>query len=223
MTKKKKKRKTAKTGAKPPVNVDQELAVLQEALDAGPQEDLGADFRVEVSFGEDRSDTRPFAGTITLWKKTHLMGEGSEELIYFCPRCGAPILPDMYEERPTRTPSGEIVEVLHGKCIDCNQFFPITALHAGRAVKLGINRWAAVIADFVQLVKLNADILVKRRRNTLHKVFDDYMKNPSARTDQQLMASGTDYELVVYPMERLVADVATGASLQDKIRAFLLA
>lgn len=207
-------------------------AALREVLLPGEEAPLVADYKIEVFFLSDRSVWKDCEAYVTIW----IAGSASEALTFWC------IGPE-YAESPS-TFKELVWSLRRGRsgAFGCGKMIPpdyveggfATCPHCGlcRAAKRVSNIFhvrgslddlVLLLAHLYRIVGEKADFLVKYQRISrpeLGQIIED-SKAGIGRQQDRLNRAPYDVEPAIYPLHRLVKDLAGGATLEQRLKAFL--
>jgi len=170
-------------------------------------EDVAARYKIEVTFGKQRTRMMSLGAMQILESGTALHGGGDIKM-YWCPReeCG---LPMDYSSKA----SGPAF------CEHCGNTIKSTEMVGERFFKLPTQKLALLVEKVFHQLGGNADIYVKYhptdlRRATLDfKARDQEVQLGKARAGRQ--------RPYIYPLKNIIKDTSAGATLSGRFRAFL--
>lgn len=202
------------------VAVDKEVQAKLEELAADlANTSVKAKYKLEVTFGEDRSMHRPIAGLVSAWTNGGFMHGGGDEAVYFCPHeidegggkkhfCGSPIDLRLV---------GRHVAV----CPTCKQPINPKELAGQVFFRLTMQGWAEVLTRVFHKLECNADLRIQHLRGDLRRATEEEAERD--RGGERLAKVRAQYGAVAYPLKNIIKDTSTGSTIQARFRAFLLA
>jgi len=173
-----------------------------------------AKFKLEVVFHDDRSEHKPYLGTVVAWTNGGYMNGGGDESIYFCPaetekgRCFTPI--------DIRLVQGDMAV-----CPSCRRATNALKLIGQITARLPTQRWVDLLSKMFHRLGSDADIRVGHFRGDIRVASAIEMETP--RHGERLDRVYRDRVWVIYPLKEMMRDVHTGSSIQSRIRALLSA
>jgi hypothetical protein len=205
-----------------------------------------AKFKLEVTFGKNRRITREAlnTGAVLIWESGRRFHGGGDEKMYWCgwtkdwpftpvdKPCGRPILTKFFNINHVVCPScmrenflDPYVKKRHinaakrgGKDVDGLKRMPIVC--GERIFNMSPMKLAELLARYWNELECNADLYLKfhptdiRCRDVAEvKKQDVYDKARQKRNDG----------LLIYPLERIIADTTAGASLEKRFLAAITA
>jgi len=196
--------------------LDAKIAETMKSLDKD-FDGLKAKYKLEIAF-EKRSMFQPFAGLVSAWTNGGFLNGGGDEALYFCPSkidnkgvtmtCGAPI-------------KVAFVSRSYAVCEKCRQATDPKKLVGQFFARLPMQHWATLITKMFRGLECSVDIRLGLMPGDL-RVATEAEQAKELRGDK-LGIVRQNREWVVYSLDRIVRDTASGADLQRRIRSFLSA
>ena len=196
---------------------------LTRYLEAKADEPAMASFRVQVNFGTERTPTGPNRGAITLWASGRKLHGGGDEMVYLCKEvdygsseyvdfkvgrstggggCGAYILPDFIR-------GGVAV------CPRCSKLIAAERLTGQIYFNSSTRDLAAEVAKYVRLLEFDADVVAKYAEDDIR--YRVLVQEKGAAEARRLRG------ILIYTLDRMIQDVASGADLEARLFAMLSA
>lgn len=174
-----------------------------------------AKYKLEISFSEERSVHKPFAGIVSAFTNGGFAHGGGDEGIYFCPN---PIDTDKlcYHALDPIWLSNN-----HAVCPSCRTVVDPKKLTQFIFARLTMQNWAHQMLNFFRRLDNNADIRIVflGRSNELRKATAEELDKP--RRGDNLNAVRLRRHSAIYPLANILKDTAAGADLYTRFRAFL--
>jgi hypothetical protein len=177
-------------------------------VDLGSKQ-LQARYKIEVYFGPDRSLMGPNSLKISFWESGRRLHGGGDDLMFMC--------------RDTEDGdvgcqaifSSECVKGIAAVCPKCQKALNRERCARGLVGKKTTKELANKLAQLWRQLECNADIYCKYDRADIRYVaIEKTMGSAEARRLRGLS---------IYPLANILKDTAHGASLEDRIFAFLTA
>jgi hypothetical protein len=174
-----------------------------------------AKYKLEISFSEERSAHRPFAGIVSAFSNGGFAHGGGDEGIYFCPQpledgklCYHPLDPIWLSNG-------------HAVCPSCRNVLDPKKLTQFVFARLTMQHWAHQMLYFFRRLEHNADIrlVFMGQANDLRKATVTELEK-SKRGDV-MNGVRTRRHSAIYPLANILKDTAAGADLYTRFRAFL--
>lgn len=193
--------------------------------------DVRAKHKIQVTFGPNRSGLKDFKALVTLWESGKHFHGGGDAHMYTCldhrifendsttPPSALPLFRRLAKERTDRGCGHPITDAdMRGPiamCPNCKNMIPQIYLlgqipHYGSAQDL-----AELVAILFHKLNDDADIYCKYDKADIRYE----MQKSSHGLEQAQKLRG----LFIYPMSRIMKDIASGASLEGRFKAFFLA
>jgi len=163
---------------------------------------------IEVRFGGTFSTQKSNDTTVTLWRRTPL----GRQLIYRCPYCL-----DMIPHKMLGGPKQRVV------CATCYRAAFGEQLVEGKYYKLPVQRFVRQLARMVRDFELNTDIILIRPKSPLSLLVADGMARQGTVEGVRKLEEAREDEKAIYTRKALKKDVESGAGLEERLKAFLLA
>lgn len=198
----------------------EELATVEEkikVLDKLLAKKVTAKYKLEVMFGEDRSFHKPFPGMITWWDSGSKLHGGGDSKLYLCPQRMLKL--GTCERFINDAMSGPQFVV----CVGCGTRWRHEQLIGETFCRLDMPKWAEALELWFRRLDLDADIRIKYARQDIRT---------AARLEQErnrggeLLMKARDPNVratAVYPLGNLIKDMSAGASIRQRLLAFLKA
>jgi len=185
-------------------------AVLKNVL----PETIKAKYKLEVMFTEQRSMHAPFAGVVAAWSNGGHFNGGGDETIYFCP----------VETAPGRTCGGVITGAFLGGstalCEKCRTASKPIDLVGQFFARLTFQHWAMTLNNMFRLLGGDADLRVGLMSGDIRRATTELMQKDHGKALTKLRE---DRKWVVYPLQSIIRDTASGSDVEKRIRAFISA
>ena len=172
------------------------------------ERDQQSTYIIEVRFGGEFSTQKSNDTTITLWGRTPI----GRSLIYRCPHCG-----EMIPHRMLGGPTHRVV------CVGCYKPSLGDQLVEGKYYKLPVQRFVRPLAKLVRSLEFDTDIILIRPKSALSLIIADEMARGGTVAGVQALEDAREDEKAIYTMKALKKDLETGAELEERLKAFLLA
>jgi hypothetical protein len=181
-----------------------------EALDRFFADRVQARYKIEVTFGKDRSTKNPFAGAISLFLSGTKLNGGGDEKLYICPRedCQGIIFPN---ER-----LGSSV-----RCRACDMMWDEQKLVGEYLYRLPAQKWAEVIFRFFTKLEHNADIYLKYHPTDIRSQTQVEIARKAG--GDEIAAARRGRLPHIYPLTNIIKDTNAGADLLKRFYAFITA
>ena len=197
------------------------------AEDSAKEKAKKAKYKIQIWFKSDRSDRASIAFSLSFWESGKRMHGGGDEMMFVCRRhadapappkhvlaaarmvnsspngCGAIIPGDLVQ------PGGHVV------CPNCQMLHAAHDIADAIFYRLPVSKAATVLADWWRKLESNADIYAKYRPSDPRVA--QMAKNYDPITAR--MKKG----LTIYPLERILIDTLHGATVESRMKAFILA
>ncbi len=191
------------------------LQAMVTDLMGGP-ESLRARYKLEVTFGDDRSLHKPFFGIVAVWTNGGFANGGGDEAVYFCP---LPV------EDGQRRFCGEPIHLAFigrdvALCPGCKRPVKPADLAGQVGYRLTAQGWVEVLVRAFSRLKCDADLRIGhfpgdlRRENELA----DLKNAPAHNIDKRRLQR----QWAIYPLRNVIKDTSSGRSLQDCFRSFVM-
>lgn len=194
--------------------VDPELEEKIAAL-VNPQmmKETEAQFRLEVFFRTGPRRNIPVRGILCAWTNGGFLAGGGDQTVYFCPT-------KLSSERTCLEPidvqyqaGGRVV------CTKCKKVSTTKQLVGQIIADVEMYKWAATITRFFHILKGSADLCVNVERGSMLKAAElETERNRGGEVYEKVHAAR---EWITYPLANLIKDTFSGATLENRIRAFL--
>lgn len=187
---------------------------IAEILNGMMPETIKAKYKLEVMFTEQRSMHAPFAGVVAAWSNGGHFNGGGDEIIYFCP----------VETAPGRTCGGVITGAFLGGttalCEKCRTASRPIDLVGQFFARLPFQHWAATLNNMFRLLGGDADLRVGLMKGDIRKATVELAPKDHGAALTRLRE---DRQWVVYPLQSIIRDTASGSDVEKRIRAFISA
>jgi hypothetical protein len=187
---------------------------------------IRAGYKIEVFFGPDRSAMKDYYAFISLMESGKFLHGGGDANMYYCLDCRA-ISPDSAvpllmaildgKEKPDRFGCGHpIINAAMGGgiacCPNCKRMVQTDFLTGQLPFHGTTQDLATFVSRYFDVLKHNADIYCKYHWTDLrYKAMEQAKGLEVARRLRGMF---------IYPLGRLLADAAGGASVESRLRAF---
>jgi hypothetical protein len=172
-----------------------------------------AKFKIEVMFTSVFSVTKPVPGVISFWESGSKLHGGGDTIIHFCPgkRLGKNDC-DHYIPDPAHG-YGFLV------CPKCHNVWKGDRVHGQILYRLHVQQWAEVIEQHYRKLDMNCDIVIKYHRADIRGA----MRARFVQDSLEVVRSNPKRLKRIYTLKALMQDMSAGASLYDRIYAFVRA
>jgi len=187
-----------------------------------------ADYKIQIWFRSDRSMHKPIAYTLSFWESGKRLHGGGDEMMYVCRR---------HADAPKIAPF-EIANVSRIKNITekgCDKLIPgglldtsglVVCPHCGirhRSDQVGdsifyrtsIDQAARILVTWWRKMECNADIYAKYSPQDPRTVMMLQNYNPRVAREKK--------GLTIYPLENILKDTMSGATVESRFKAFITA
>lgn len=200
--------------------VEKKLSQIFKTLDDGGEAGLRAKFKLEVAFSEHRSLHRPFTGIVSAWTNGGFLHGGGDEVVYFCPQ-----KIDNKEGGGQHTCATPLALMFVGKkvavCPSCKRPSKPEELVGQVIAKLPMQHWVALLMRMLGHLEYNADIRMGTLAGDLRKANE--LETEKDRGGDEFEKVRSQRAWIAYPLKNIIKDTAAGATLSNRIRAFLYA
>lgn len=201
-----------------PVLTEEELDTLkkkQAAFDALLKDENKAKYKIEVLFAHTRSSHKTAVGALSIWESGTKLHGGGDTKMYWCPA----------KDKKTSDCKGIIPDASNGYgylvCPDCKKVWNGEDVYGEILYRLDVENWSVVLLKHYIRLGHNADIYLKYPLHDLRKV--SRQEQEKQLMGEKLAKARRDRQQYIYPLARIMKDVAAGADLQKRFRAFLTA
>lgn len=178
-----------------------------------------ARFKLEVCFSQDRSLHRPFFGMVSVWTNGGFLHGGGDEVVYLCPSkedgkdgstvtCGEPLHIQFVSKR---------VAV----CPKCKSVHNPTDLVGQVMARLPLQHWVTLVYKMFTRLDCNADIVLEHVEGDIRRANEKEMERD--RGGEVYDKVRNRRMRIAYPLANILKDTSSGATLEGRLRAFLLA
>lgn len=186
----------------------------QGLKDAGLITELRAKYKIEVTFGPGRTTAGPNLVGIQLWMSGRKLHGGGDELMFFCQiadqdkklGCWSPIPADNIGFNKQ---TGKEVAI----CPKCLRVWDPSQITTMRGFRLPTRKLAEIIEGMFRQLESNADIYCKYHPTDIR--YAAMAKAKGLETARKLKG------MHMYRLHRIIKDTSAGASLVNRIYAFL--
>lgn len=198
--------------------VTEEMQRRIDELMRSSTETIEATYKIEVVLGE-RSNMNPIAGMIVVFSNGGFASGGGDEGVYFCTEpverdgntmtCSTPLMPDHVGGK-------------FAVCRGCRRTVPVENLQGQMLARLTLQHWATAVEAYFRKLEGDADI----RMVLLAPKAESLIKNTHLEMDrnchgEKLQRTYDAEQTAIYPLRNIVKDLSAGATLYNRIRAFL--
>ena len=187
-----------------------------------------AKWKIQVWIKSERSITKPLSFTLTLWESGKRLHGGGDETAFICrrkPRAPRPKMPFVaarhtFRNEMTNDGCGEVIpgdQAHHGRivCPGCGLAWDTEHISDAILYNVPVERAADIIADWYRKLGHDADLYVKYR-------------DQDVRVKMMAQAYGIKRArelkgLTIYPQDSIIRDTSSGATLESRFKALLLA
>lgn len=199
--------------------LDEEVEEKLSKLFSADLDDAKARFKLEVCFSQDRSLHKPFFGMVSVWTNGGFLHGGGDEVVYLCPTkisakdggsttCAEPLHIQFVSKR---------VAV----CPKCKTAHNPKALVGQVMARLPLQHWVTLIHKMFTRLDCNADIVLEHVEGDIRQANDKEMERD--RGGEVYDSVRNKRMRIAYPLANILKDTAAGATLEGRLRAFLLA
>jgi hypothetical protein len=201
-----------------PVLTEQELDTLkkkQVAFDRLLAEEGKAKYKIEVLFKHTRRVRGLSFGALSIWESGTKLHGGGDTKMYWCPG----------KELKVSDCVGIIPDASNGYghlvCPDCKRVWQGEQVFGEIFYGLDAEKWSIVILRHYIRLGSNADIYLKYPRHDLRVASG--LEQAKQLMGEKLAKVRKEREQYIYPLARIMKDVAAGSDLQARFKAFLTA
>ena len=187
---------------------------------------IRAGYKIEVLFGPDRSVLKEYYAFISLMESGKFLHGGGDSCVYFCldrrvlgPASAALLLTSILDGKESRDKYGcgyPIIDASMGggiaHCPNCERMMQTDYLTGQLPFYGTTQRLAKFVARYFDVLKHNADIYCKYHWTDIR--YKSMEQGKGLDTARRLRG------MFIYPLSRLLADTAGGASVESRLRAF---
>jgi hypothetical protein len=172
-----------------------------------------AKFKIELMFTAQFSIIKPVQGVVSFWESGSKLHGGGDTIIHFCP--GKRLGKNQCEHY--------IPDPSHGYgflvCPACNNLWNGDQVYGQVLARLTAQDWAKLLEKYYRKLDMNCDIVIKYQREDIrnahrHRLQVD--KLADVRSAPKRLRR-------IYTLQSLMADMAGGSSLYDRILSFVKA
>lgn len=194
--------------------IDPALEARLDALMKGP-EVFKAKYKLEVTFSEERSHFKAFAGAVSVFTNGGFAHGGGDESIYFCPN----VIDSVACFQPLEH---KWISKKFAICPKCRSALKPRELTQVIFARLTMQNWAVQILDTFKRLDHDADIRLGffgRRGVDLMQATHDELDR--SRHGDLMNKVRLERNWAIYPLANIIKDTEAGADLSGRIRAFL--
>jgi hypothetical protein len=187
---------------------------------------IRAGYKIEVFFGPDRSALKEYCAFISLMESGKFFHGGGDANVYYCldclvihPNSAVKLLTAILDGKERRDTYGcgyPIINAAMGGgmacCPHCKRMVNTDYLTGQLPFRGTTQDLAKFVARYFDVLKQNADIYCKYAPTDL--------RYKSMEQEKGLEVARRLRGLFIYPLHRLLADAAGGASVESRLRAF---
>jgi len=205
--------------------VNQALAPGQESPTILEGDGIRAGYKIEVTFGPNRSSLKEYGALISLWESGKHFHGGGDSLMYFCYDC---------KDLEPKAGWKHLLATLDKKTTSdkgCGGPIPGAAMAGGMAMCPNCQKpviserltnpfpfWgttpelASLVARYFRVLKDNADVYCKYHPTDIR--FTAMEQAKGLETARRLRG------MFIYPLNRILKDTTAGATLEARFRSF---
>lgn len=181
---------------------------------AGLVKEFSARYKIELSFGAGRTVSGPNLVGIQLWESGRKLNGGGDELMYYCQHMS----PDRHDGCWGAIPGENIgYNKVTGKeiavCPKCFKQWTPKDLTTMRVFRLPTRKLAEITEKLFRQLDSNADFYCKYHPTDIR--YQAMLKAKGLATARKLKG------MHMYRLHRVISDLSVGASLQNRLVAFL--
>jgi hypothetical protein len=190
-----------------------DIAERRKLEDAARAAEEKAKFKIELMFTSQFSIIKPVQGVMSFFESGSQLHGGGDTIIHFCP---GKMLKRSDCEHYIPDPS-------HGYgflvCPKCNTLWQGKDVYGQVFARLTAQKWAELICTYYHRLDMNCDVVIKYHREDIRNatrsrhIVDSL---GSVRSAQKRLKR-------IYTLKSLIKDLSSGASLYDRILAFVRA
>lgn len=199
--------------------LDEEVEEKLSKMFASDLSEAKARFKLEVCFTQDRSIHRPFLGMVSVWTNGGFLHGGGDEVVYLCPSrldgkddskvtCAEPMHIQFVSKR---------VAV----CPKCKTAHDPKSLVGQVIARLPLQHWVTLMLKMFRRLDCNADLIVEHVDGDIRRANEKEMERD--RGGEIYAQVRANRKRIAYPLAKILQDTAAGATLEGRLRAFLLA
>lgn len=185
-----------------------------------------AAYKIEITFGKDRSSLKPYAAFVSLWESGKHLHGGGDGNMYFCLDCRA-LRPDtawkqlislLSDKEPSKMGCGRPIsaDTIGGGiafCPHCQKHINSDNITSQLPFYGTSQDLAKIVARYFDVLKQNADVYAK-----YHPTDIRYTGMQAAKG---LEVARRLRGMFIYPMSRILRDLSGGSSLESRFRVFI--
>lgn len=189
--------------------VEQKREALRKIFDPGK---VKAEFKIELNFGKDRSDSGHFPGSLMVMRSGSALGGGGDESMFFCPDNNCPgFIPQKLVSSMLRI----------AVCPKCERRWYQGLLADMVMFRLTHQHWATVIARYFIRLGSNADVYLKTHPIDLRtQTMKEQLKDMGG---MQMRAARSKRIRVMYSLPNILKDLTEGADIEKRFYQMLRA
>jgi hypothetical protein len=177
------------------------------AMDKLLVEKKRAKYKIEVTFSSHYRANQHYPGALSFWLSGSKLHGGGDEKIYLCPTCQVLILPHAQGY-------GHLV------CAKCGVTWKGEQVKGEVFHRSTTQAWVHHLYFWFRALDFDADLYIKRPKVDIRVAAD---LEQARQRGGEVLQKARRREVVIYPLYHLIKDTAAGASIPDRIHAFLRA
>lgn len=199
--------------------LDQEVEEKLSKLFATDLSEAKARFKLEVCFTQDRSIHKPFLGMVSVWTNGGFLHGGGDEVVYLCPT-------RLDGKDGSKTTCAEPMHIQFvsrrvAVCPKCKSVHDPKNLVGQVIARLPLQHWVTLFLKMFRRLDCNADLVLEHVDGDIRRANEKEMERN--RGGEVYESVRSKRMRIAYPLHRILQDTSAGATLESRIRAFLLA
>lgn len=190
-----------------------------------------ARWKMQIWIKSERSIRKPLSFTLSVWESGKRLHGGGDESAFFCkrkPGAARPKAPfaasSIHQKHFKREPQasgcggvipGEAIRVSQALCPHCGLQWDTEQIADAIFYQVPVEKAAEILANWFRELNSDADIYAKYR--------DDDIRTKMMAQSYGIKKARELKGLTIYPLHRIIKDTAAGATVESRIKAFLLA
>lgn len=206
----------------PPALMEQ----VKKEVEAGAEETKKAGkYKIQIMFKSDRSDRAPIAFSLSFWESGKRLHGGGDEMMFVCRRHqDAPRVGPGDIVRPSQLASpngcgnlipGDMISGNVAICPHCNSRHLTSQIGDSVFYRAGAEEAAAIIANWWRRLECSADLFAKYLPADPRTAY--------MRSTEGVLKARRLRGLTIYPLARIIKDTSSGATVESRFKAFILA
>ena len=196
---------------------EEATAKLQSIVSELEDGAIKAKYKLEVTFGDDRSMHKPFFGIVAVWTNGGFANGGGDEAVYFCP--------NEVEKGGDKKYCGEPIHLAFigrdvALCPACKRPVKPSELAGQVGYRLSVQGWAGVLVRVFARLGSNADLRIGYFPGDLRR--ENETANDKRRPATNIDRRRLQRQWAIYSLRNIIKDTSAGSQLQNCFKAFLM-